>query len=662
MTSAPAVSSTSWNQPSGNDSGEGPNPNQGQVQAPGEGPGGGNGGDDGDGGHGGGDSSGRSRRLPGGRRGLLVGAVALGGALAAYLGVALLNADRVAQHTTVAGVEVGGLTRSETVNTLTKAYQDLDGQVLLTAAEGQHEQRVDVADLKVELDAEEVAGRLTGFTLNPVSLVRHMTGGKTVDPVPAGGSSDPVEAGLESFREKATRPAQDASITFDGTTPEVQASQEGYEVSATGAAAAVRGHWLTGTVEVPVEATAPRYDTAAAEALKTPAQTAVSAPLTIRVGETDVELQPSQYVSLLSTRDDDGELGLFIDGKKLKKLVLKEEPGIQKKATDARIVVKNGKPSVVADENGLTVDEADLAVKARDSMLHDSAPDRIAVVSTKALKAELTAAEAEKLGVRERISTFSTNLTSDAQRTENLRVAARTVDGTLVLPGETFSLNETLGERTPEKGYNQAPAISGGRLVQDYGGGVSQMATTIFNNVFFSGLKDVYHKPHSFYISRYPEGREATVNWPTVDMKWKNDTDTAVLIKASVGSQVTVSFYGTKYWDVSAGKSERSNYRTPKTVYDDSAGCVAQGANQGFDVSVTRTFRKPGSDEVAKTETFHAVYNAEDEVICGPEPGSEDDQADDEKSGDAGDQADEEDAGDQPSRGGGRRPDHHAGR
>lgn len=245
---------------------------------------------------------------------------------------------------------------------------------------------------------------------------------------------------------------------------------------------------------------------------------------------------------------------------------------------------------------------------------------------TSAQKPELTTEKAEKLGVKERISTFSTNLTADAGRTENLQIAGRAVDGTLVLPGETFSLNEVLGERTPEKGYNPAPAISGGRLVKDYGGGVSQMATTIFNNVFFAGLEDVYHKPHSFYISRYPEGREATVNWPTVDLKWKNDTKTAVLIKASVGSQVTVSFYGTKYWDITAGKSERSNLRSPETHYDDSPGCVAQGANGGFDVSITRTFRRPGSDKVEKTETFKAVYNAEDEVICGPEPGSRDDQ------------------------------------
>jgi vancomycin resistance protein YoaR len=266
------------------------------------------------------------------------------------------------------------------------------------------------------------------------------------------------------------------------------------------------------------------------------------------------------------------------------------------------------------------VDAAELAAAALPALTDQA---RTAVVKTAVKEPDLTTAEAQKLGVKEQISTFSTILTANAGRTENLRIAARTVNGTLVLPGETFSLNGVLGKRTPEKGYNQAPAISGGRLVNDYGGGVSQMATTIFNNVFFSGLEDIYHKPHSFYISRYPEGREATVNYPTVDLKWRNDSDTAVLIKANVTSTVNVTFYGTKTWDITASKSGRSNFRTPKTVYDDQPGCVSQGANGGFDVSVGRTFRKPGSKTVVKKETFHAVYNAEDRIVCGPKPGAE---------------------------------------
>ena len=93
--------------------------------------------------------------------------------------------------------------------------------------------------------------------------------------------------------------------------------------------------------------------------------------------------------------------------------------------------------------------------------------------------------------------------------------AAELVNGTLLKPGEEFSLNEVVGERTAENGFTKGFIISDGVFKEDLGGGVSQVATTTFNAMFFAGLEDVEHKPHSFYIDRYPVGREATVAWPT---------------------------------------------------------------------------------------------------------------------------------------------------
>jgi vancomycin resistance protein YoaR len=129
------------------------------------------------------------------------------------------------------------------------------------------------------------------------------------------------------------------------------------------------------------------------------------------------------------------------------------------------------------------------------------------------------------------------------------------LNGTLVRPGERFSLNGRLGRRTPAKGYLPAPVINGGRLVKGYGGGVSQVSTTTFNAAFFAGVRIEQHTPHSFYISRYPEGREATVSWPDVDQVWTNDTGFGILIRAQIsGNDLTVTFLGTKVWDVEAVK------------------------------------------------------------------------------------------------------------
>src|SRR5690606_29363074 len=120
-----------------------------------------------------------------------------------------------------------------------------------------------------------------------------------------------------------------------------------------------------------------------------------------------------------------------------------------------------------------------------------------------------------------------------------------------------FSLNETVGERTAANGFTEGYIISDGIFRKDLGGGVSQIATTTFNAMFFAGLEDVEHKPHSVYIDRYPVGREATVAWPSVDLKFKNTTPYGVLVKASVEKSApggegsaTVSMFSTKRWDI----------------------------------------------------------------------------------------------------------------
>jgi vancomycin resistance protein YoaR len=227
----------------------------------------------------------------------------------------------------------------------------------------------------------------------------------------------------------------------------------------------------------------------------------------------------------------------------------------------------------------------------------------------------LTTAEAEKIKPKEVISTFTTSFPFNPPRTENITIAARTLNGTYVAPGKGFSLNEVLGQRTAAKGYNSAPVIENGRLTKDYGGGISQLSTTLFNAIFFSGARIEEHHPHSFYISRYPEGREATISWPNVDNRFTNDTGYGILIQAGVsGNSVTVTFHGTKVWDIDAVKGPRRNLVQPKNITDDKAGCVPQSPTPGFDVSVTRIFKK-GAAEV-KRSTFNTHYIPEDNVRC----------------------------------------------
>jgi hypothetical protein len=143
------------------------------------------------------------------------------------------------------------------------------------------------------------------------------------------------------------------------------------------------------------------------------------------------------------------------------------------------------------------------------------------------------------------LGTFTTPFHCCQPRVRNISLIARTVDGTLIGPGQTFSLNGLVGRRTKAKGYVEAPFILDGELSTDIGGGVSQFATTTFNAAFFAGLRLDRHQAHSFYISRYPAGREATVNYPTIDLRWTNDSGAPILVRAATtATSLTVTLYG----------------------------------------------------------------------------------------------------------------------
>ena len=189
------------------------------------------------------------------------------------------------------------------------------------------------------------------------------------------------------------------------------------------------------------------------------------------------------------------------------------------------------------------------------------------------------------------IGTFTTYYGCCQPRVRNIQLIARTIDGTVIAPGESFSLNGIVGRRTLAKGYVEAPYILNGKLELDVGGGISQFATTMYNAAFFGGLQLDRHQAHSFYISRYPVGREATVNFPDINLAWTNNTGVPVVIDtATTGTSLTVSLYGDNGGrTVSASTGER----LPVPGKD-------------FRITVTRTLTGPeGKSTTEKTTTTY---------------------------------------------------------
>jgi vancomycin resistance protein YoaR len=149
------------------------------------------------------------------------------------------------------------------------------------------------------------------------------------------------------------------------------------------------------------------------------------------------------------------------------------------------------------------------------------------------------------MGITRRISRYETIYGGDPNRIHNVQLVARLIDGKLVAPGATFSFNQATGARTADKGFLEAPVIINGELTTGLGGGVCQVSTTVFNAAYEAGLRITARTNHALYISHYPQGRDATVNYPDVDLRFVNDTPHWLLLRTFVGSSsLVVDLYG----------------------------------------------------------------------------------------------------------------------
>jgi vancomycin resistance protein YoaR len=226
------------------------------------------------------------------------------------------------------------------------------------------------------------------------------------------------------------------------------------------------------------------------------------------------------------------------------------------------------------------------------------------------------------MGVEERISTFTTTYDgSNTSRTNNIHTLGNALDGKLVAPGATFSFNGAVGERTAAKGYQEANAIVKGKLVPQLGGGICQVGTTLFNTAFFAGVPIPVRQNHSFFISHYPKGRDATVSWGGPDLKWKNDTKDWILISVAYTSDsITIAFYGTKQgYDVAYTTGPFTN-ETPYPIEKENDPTLKAGVKvvkdrgeTGKKCVVVRTVTKGG--QVVRTDTFTSNYKPKVEVV-----------------------------------------------
>jgi len=224
--------------------------------------------------------------------------------------------------------------------------------------------------------------------------------------------------------------------------------------------------------------------------------------------------------------------------------ILENEMSSDRNPTNVRFDIVAGVPTPVGGEDAQVCCTADAPQRIVDGLL---AGQTEIALPTRPETAQQGRDWAAGLGVNEIIGTFTTNHKCCESRVTNIQKMADILRGTLIAPGETFSVNDTVGRRTTEKGFVEGGVIQDGEFATDIGGGVSQFATTLFNAAFFGGLDIPAYKAHSKYISRYPFGREATLAYPSVDLKVRNDTPYGIVIwPRYTNTSISVDLWSTR--------------------------------------------------------------------------------------------------------------------
>ena len=534
----------------------------------------------------------------------------------AYLAVAWWTGRAVPAALVVEGVSVGGMTTEQATERLQAEFAaKVKAPIRVDLAGTNSSFSLEPATAGLTLDLPGTLAGLSGFTVDP-SVIWNRLSGRPERPLLVHVDQNRLSEALTAQAVKVQSAPVDGTVSFVGGKVVTTPAHNGLALHVDDAARKITQAWpRVQSVTADATVTEPKVTQAKLDAaVRTFATPAMSGPVTIVIGDKTAVVTPEQYAGALSmVPDETGALAPVVDTEALRGVVVSATSGFVVPAQNASIVLEGGAPVVRPSVAGVAVDTtpaADLLVKAM------TAPDRRLALSLVPAAPALTTEAAQALGVKELVATFDSTFPNNPDRTVNLTTAANTINGTLIKPGEVFSLNGILGERTAAKGYREAGMILNGRLVKATGGGVSQISTVIYNLAWFSGVALTEHQAHSFYISRYPAGREATVNWPTIDNKWTNTTPYGMLVQMWVsGSQVHGRMWSTKVYDVEAIEGPRTNPRPGKVIRDSSAGCVPQSSIvAGFDITVKRVIRKAGA--VVKTESYTTKYDAEDQVIC----------------------------------------------
>ncbi|MGO2164402.1 VanW family protein [Corynebacterium casei] len=545
--------------------------------------------------------------------GLLVGLLVILGV--AYALDVVSGKGKLPRKTSVGGVDIS---RMEPAAAIDKLQSELGSAttepVSVTAGERTAEFIPEQAGMS--LDFETAVNSIPEASMNPFSRLAAFVGSPNEIDVDADVDAQALEPVINRLEGELSFDATDGQVAIEEGEVRTVDAVLGQGVDRAQLEENVTSNWLDpeGVEVEPIEVEPAITQDKVDEFADGPAKAALNGALELK-GRSDVTatLDEEAISSFVAVERVEDNLELAINTEHAQELFDATLADTETEMQNAQISFASGSMQVTPHSDGEIIDW-ETTLDGFDKRVVGEEP-RSWEAAYEDEEATFTTEQAQNASFDQTVGEFTTSGYSAASG-RNIELTAQMVNGAVVSPGDTFSLNGYTGPRGTAQGFVESGIIIDGHAGTAVGGGISQFATTLYNASYFGGMTDVAHTPHSYYISRYPAGREATVYEGAIDLQFKNDSDYPVQVVTSVGGgSVTVKLMGVKTVDVESVNNGRWAPTSPQRMELTGDDCSPSGGAPGFTTSDTRIIRDLNGNEMNR-ETTTTVYDPQPIVTC----------------------------------------------
>lgn len=544
----------------------------------------------------------------------LLGVVGIGGIL--YATDLVMSEGTVPRGVTVGGVDIGSMSPAQAETRLRNQLSEHVSSPV-TVVGGDLQTTVDPVTSGLSVNWEATVEQAGQQPKNPIVRITSFWKTREVGTV-SNFNERLLSSTVRRVADDLSEAPANATLSInDKGKAEITDDVDGQDVDRADVETVIRDHWLNAAHRVSVDArgTSADVDRADADRAARDIVDKVTSGDVVFAGRNNVNgvLTPAEMGRIVTFTPDNGAFRTDWNRDAAKDILSSTLGATEVEFRNAGFTANGGDLTVVPSQDGVEINWEKTLDPLEDKLL--DIKQRHHAVSYEDRKATYTTEMAQKASFDDVMGSFTTGGFADDSGV-NIRRVAEQVNGAIVLPGETFSLNGFTGPRGTAQGYVEAGIIEDGHADRAVGGGISQFATTLYNASYFAGMEDVAHTPHSYYISRYPAGREATVFEGAIDLQFKNTFDTPVLIQTSAdSSSVSVQLRGVRHVEVESIPGARTNYTDPQRMELTGDTCSPSSGSRGFTVTDTRVIRDLDGRELSRSTTT-TTYDPSPIVTC----------------------------------------------